>query len=44
MSSFIIYIYYKRKNIYWNYFQEIVMVKWINDEIVEISDYILNVK
>ncbi|MCM3544356.1 DUF5412 family protein [Priestia megaterium] len=38
------YIYYKRKNIYQNYPQEIATVKWINDVTVEISDHTLNVK
>ncbi|MCU7739572.1 DUF5412 domain-containing protein [Priestia megaterium] len=37
-------MYYKRKNIYRNYPQETVTVKWINDETVEISDHTLNVK
>ncbi|MES5262425.1 DUF5412 family protein [Priestia megaterium] len=34
----------KRKNIYWNYPQETATVKWINNEIIEISGHTLNVK
>ncbi|MEH7517478.1 hypothetical protein COM86_25420 [Priestia megaterium] len=37
-------IFNKRKNIYWNYPQETAKVKWVNDEIVNISGHVLNVK
>jgi Family of unknown function (DUF5412) len=37
-------IFNKRKNIYWNYPQKTAKVKWVNDEIVNISGHVLNVK
>lgn len=36
--------FHKTKNIYWNYPQEKASVKWINQDTVNISGHVLNVK